>query len=358
MTEPNSSNHWDLLATELGAKVSPRAEEPRRSEPPPAKPIPASKASQRPPARDRTAAASSPASWDEIARELGVPIAPSAAQSPSSSPSPPPPTPPIASRSLQPSATSAPPVERNRNETTVPQAAEPVRRPPALPEAVEDSPNFFDERFDFEEPFDLLESGESPAQTETSQQAAEPSEKRSRKRRRRRPRDRAPESPETEEQRQPTEAEKSIGEREPAGAESEPRRGKRRRPRRGKKHRSSEEITVGAGEPPRDQTDSTHAQPRSRLSPEIRESADAERNMLSDRQSVRDRDKSFSEDDDDETPAKNGFRGIPPGEDAGGRIVDKKLAARAKRPPGAPHSPRGQRGGRDGRTHSGKRRSS
>ena len=81
-----------------------------------------------------------------------------------------------------------------------PSATEATRRSSAVPEAAEESPNFFDERFDFEEPFDLLESGESAAvPPETSEQAGESGERRPRKRRRRRRRGREGEPRESRE---------------------------------------------------------------------------------------------------------------------------------------------------------------
>ncbi len=246
------------------------------------------------------------------------------------------------------------------------------RRGATPPEAPEESPNFFDERFDFEEPFDLLESSESPAATaEATAEATEPTEKRPHKRRRRRRRGRGGE------QREPREAGASaaaddrsadlasnsakdsdrefvadggeaVGPRraheEAETGESENHRSKRRRPRRGRNRRDTETGAAAAGELPDARTHS---------SPVKSHEVDAvEADVLADD------DIDLGEGDDAERPARLGFRGIPTWEEAVGLLIDKNLEARAKRPAGGPHHGRGNRGPRDKRGGRGGKRGS
>jgi ribonuclease E len=262
--------------------------------------------------------------------------------------------------------------------------AEPGRRTAAVPQAAEESPNFFDERFDFEEPYDLLESGEAPAAgpetaeptTEpTTESTDEPAEKRPRRRRRRRGRGRGRDSEQRDssEKAQPEdsgdrvdEAVAEVGEEsdrisvveevvEAEGvdidqprdeaAKSEERRTKRRRPRRGKKKPRSAEPDQTAADESRDAESVSD-------SDDSHEMETVEVGALAD-----DRIESGEDDDDDGPSARLGFRGIPTWDEAIGMIVDKNLEARAKRPSSGSHPSRGRRGPRDNRSQGGKRRS-
>ena len=343
MTEPNSPNHWDLLASTLGASAP--AEEPAAQQPSPAAPPPVHK-----PSHHERKTTPQVANWDLLASDLGLaPAAP-----PPVAPSTPTPT---AARQAEPvepivpftpkpdplAALFGPLPERERHET-----------PP--PETPEESPNFFDERFDFEEPFDLLESSESAGSVEEA--AVEGSESTEEKRPRRRRRRRRGRGRGGEQQRE-TEAasgersdeaeseleaapaeEKSEGtkERRPAREESEAgetgeRRPRRRRSRRGRNRRDTEASPRLSGET-------------------ARPDADVETDLESaDLHDVGD-DFEFGPEGDveGEQPARLGFRGIPTWDEAVGLLIDKNIEARSKRPAGGPHhNGHGNRGQRDNR---------
>ena len=158
MTDQNSPSHWDALASDLGATPPTEEAAPQPASPPPPPPIARPKPAQR-----STQPSSGPAqagNWDLIANELGV------------TPSPQPAAPVLETKAAAPAGT-----ERNRRSS--PGQRAPQRSPQKAPqrtteradektpERAEDSPNFFDESFDFEEPFDLLESSEPPAAAAT-----------------------------------------------------------------------------------------------------------------------------------------------------------------------------------------------
>ncbi len=243
-------------------------------------------------------------------------------------------------------------------------------------EAPEESPNFFDERFDFEEPFDLLESSEQRAAgaTETPAETAEPEGKTPRPRRRRR---RGGRSGEAKSSRRPS-AEAAVAEpddsrsaqpaagqselelaasgndpiaatetSEAAEKEAELRRSHRRRRGRGKKHRDAEAGSSVAGEAP-----ATRAGAKTVKSREDEGDVLAEEAL----------DLAENDDADAEQPARLGFRGIPTWEEAVGLLIDRNLEARAKRPSAGQSHGRGSRSrdghGRDKRGRGGKRRPS
>ena len=237
-----------------------------------------------------------------------------------------------------------------------PPLPEPERRVPPPPETPEESPNFFDERFDFEEPFDLLESSEPPAATaETAGETTEPAEKRPRRRRRRRRRGRG------DEQRESAAAGTDVGERSgdstSASAEDSPReseaelrepigpqqvrdqseagksreqRSQRHPPRRGRDRRDT-----GAGAAEERPRDRDRAAP-----PKLPADDEADVDVFAgDELELGEGDQS-----EGEQPARLGFRGIPTWEEVLGMLIDKNLEARSRRSAGGPHHGRGNRG--------------
>jgi len=353
MTEPNVSNHWDLLASELGATTP--SEESAAPQPSPAPPPSVQK-----PVHHERKAPPATANWDMLASELGIapaaPVAPVASVTPAEpAAAAPSPEPVAAEPELKPflpwtpkpdplADLFGPLPERERTETPS--------------EAPEESPNYFDERFDFEEPYDLLESSEAEKSTEEAvgEDSESTEEKRPRRRRRRRRRGRGGE------QRRPSEpvsdedsgqvaseeeavaaGEESLGEEEqPVGEESETgrtsdRRSRRRRPRRGRNRRDTESESPAGAEP----VSSVEEEFEHTESFDDAETAEA----------------GAEGDVEGEQPARMGFRGIPTWEDAVGLLIDKNIEARSKRPAGGPHhnghGNRGQRDNRGGR--SGKR---
>jgi hypothetical protein len=336
MEDPNPSNHWDLLASNLGVTPPLESEEPQRPAPPP-QPMPArppkSPSGVRPPAAPSAIATN----WDSLAVELGVASAP-----------------PSTHEAKQP------------QEPEKPLAAARERPAPSLPTKAEESPNYFDEPFDFEEPFDLLESpGAAPeapeAETDATSESTEP-EKRSRRRRRRRrpgrqhesgrPDAREPPAPDAQTTDRSTglvvDAESdlaaAVADRGGPGADGESPaktdeeeagqpRSKRRRPRRGRKRPPGDESPpdvagepVAEGQEPGPET-LDHDEDLSDLG---EAGADEEAGPFGDR------------------PARLGFRNIPTWEETVGMLVTKNLEARAKRPGGG-QRPRGNRGGRGDR---------
>ena len=225
-----------------------------------------------------------------------------------------------------------------------PPLPEQVRHPKPQPEAPEVSPNFFDERFDFEEPFDLLESPESTTATEADDETAEPEEKRPRKRRRRRRRPRSAEQrdaqttetssddPSSEDDQQVVEdaSQESVADDSETTHAPQEQRSKRRRPRRGKGRRDSGEAA------------DTGDKDRKTRSP----SASAKSNDADDSDALVEEDVDFDESDvsEAEPPARLGFRGIPRWDEVLGMMIDKNLEARSKRSAGNAHRGHGNRG--------------
>jgi hypothetical protein len=329
MTDSNSPSHWDVLASMLGAKP-PQEEVSRQPSPPAAKqpsaPKTPARASQ-PPKPPQTS------SWDVLATNLGISqVAPP--ELPKTPPKP----------------VTAP------SDVVTPPLPEPGRRSATQPETPEESPNFFDERFDFEEPFDLLEASEAPVvpSAETPTEPTEPTEKRPRRRRRRR-RGRGGERQDSQEKNMPAVSDsatdvmstpaESDSEHEPSadktevtdqehiGDESEKPRPKRRRSRRGKKRRDTEAIPAAADE---------HSSSHAKTPPSKSHDADEfEEEMPFD--------DSIPLGEGEERPARLGFRGIPTWDEAVGMLIEKNLEARAKRPVAPQHHGRGGRGSRDNR---------
>jgi hypothetical protein len=353
MAEQNPTNHWDLLASKLGAKRTHHEEDVRQVGPPSSPPPSAPKPSTRSGHRKAASASSKTAGWDALASEFGLEGA-----APAPMPSPP------ASEAMPSVAPSPVPLplanETIPSATALPQPPEESRRGSLPPETPEESPNFFDERFDFEEPFDLLEVTESPATaTEAVEQPSEPSENRPRKRRRRRRRGRGgeqsePRQPgasataedqtaETEDRDSETDSlEPSSADREDHVAEpgeSQERRSRRRRPRRGKKHRepakgdAADKSEVPSGAPSAESGDSETV--------EADVFAEDALDMIEDVEG------------DSARPARLGFRGIPTWGEVIGLLVDKNLESRTKRPGSGAHHGRGNRGGRDNRGNRG-----
>jgi hypothetical protein len=257
-------------------------------------------------------------------------------------------------------------------------ALEPVAaQPPPLPDAAEESPNFFDERFDFSEPFDVLENGESSAVAAEPAEPGESTEQRPRRRRRRRGRGRPRDSEsregraESSEGREPAASrersdEPDAPDREPKDAEPEfevfeetvgtesrvegseadetgERRPKRRRGRRRKKHPGPEAAQRSTGAADESDADESRGpRPAETLEGGYLDADSAE---------------GFEDEEEVDTAGRSvrvGFRGIPTWEEAVGMLVTKNLESRAKRPGGG-GSPRG-RGARNNRGHGGQRR--
>ncbi|MEN6404899.1 MAG: hypothetical protein ABFC77_00355 [Thermoguttaceae bacterium] len=322
MTDSNSPNHWDALASSLGA--TPPAEEALRQPSPPS-PAPSAPAVHKPESRhDRPAA---PANWDALASKLGV--------TPTSEPVPP-------------VVRSAAPVAPK------PSASTPVAPKPAV---AEESPNFFDERFDFDEPYDLLESVEktsAEAKAVVAEEPAEQDEKRPRRRRRRRRGRGSRESAAAEssdvvaedEQKDVTAESETVLEAEVviqeasgevdaqrSDEESEPRRPRGRRGRRGRRRR---EPAESSGESASEHVD------KEKPSNDV---AAEETSEASEMAEAVDLDAS-GELDGEEAPARVGFRGIPTWQETVGLLVDKNIEARARRPASPPHHGRGNRDSR------------
>jgi len=247
-----------------------------------------------------------------------------------------------------------------------PVAAESDRRSSAVPETAEESPNFFDERFDFEEPFDLLESAEPPAaEPGAPAREGEPEERRPRRRHRRRRRGREPEPRDATQQAVSEEAADRSGSmapaaeageapavdserpRDEAAAETEERRARRRRPHRGKKRpRGDEPDRTAAG-------GTVGAEAASEF-PEQYEAETVGAGVLAGEAG----EPGEGDEVEGEPSARLGFRGIPTWEETIGLIVDKNLEARSRRPGGGPRSGRGSHGPRNDRGRGGKRRPS
>jgi hypothetical protein len=271
----------------------------------------------------------------------------------------------------EPAAETARP-ETVRQETQHRATEEPARG------TAEESPNFFDERFDFSEPFDVLESGEpsqipvastesagSAASTGEEEKADESRPRRRRRRRRGRSRDSEPrdlrqssasatdesvEQAETTE-RAPadlsavTEAFESAVRAEPA-AQTEPaseygekseRRSKRRRPHRKRRDRDAE------GEPQTHAKAATEDAGPAESAFDADEDDDAEALELSEHEG--------DEGTEEGRLARVGFRKIPAWEEVVGMIITKNLESRAKRPNGG--APRGRGGPRNQRGNGG-----
>lgn len=192
--------------------------------------------------------------------------------------------------------------------------AEAPRQVSITPERGEESPNFFDEQFDLEEPFDLLESDVGSA---AAPKAEELAEKRPRKRRRRRRPAKGSEDRKTSEPAPDDDSERETAAKgvenadvERTGdkpASSEQRRSKRSRPRRGRKRQPGDEQKPAEPHAESDSHDDFDAE-------EIADERGGE-------QSVR-----------------AGFRGIPTWGETVGLVIEKNLESRAKRPGGAPRS--------------------
>ena len=337
MTDSNSPNHWDLLGSTLGAAPPPEEQEPRQPGPTPSQPSSPHKSASRASHHHRPAAAPRTADWDALAGELGLP-------------------PRRLRRPCHPAAGSNSGQTERGGAATAARTRAPSFPPP--PETPEESPNFFDERFDFEEPFDLLESSESPAATaEDNGETAEPAEKRPRRRRRRRRRGRG------DEQRESAAAGTDVGDRpadstsasaedsgreseaelrEPIGPQqvrdqSEAGRSRERRPQRHPPRRDRDRRDAGRGAAEERPRDRNRAAP-----PKLPEDDEVEVDVFADDElELGEGDQSEAE-----QPARLGFRGIPTWEEVLGMLIDKNLEARSKRPAGGPHHGRGNRGGR------------
>ncbi len=369
MADPNPQNHWDLLLTDIGATPAAPAEEPRPASPPPAQPAFTPKT----PKAKRPAVAPSSASWDALAGQLGLPPAP--VEKPTA-------TPPSPARVV---AKPRPERPARQPERQVRQPEQPARQPEqqarqpeqqarqpeqqavkrdrpdsSTPAGAEDSPNFYDESFDFEEPFDLLESPDAqPAAVPAAEgvETDEIKEKRPRRRRRRRRSGRGDsERGEAAEGAAPpsddnadlvsavTASEGGIVEEvtvEEVGGEKETEgepRPKRRRSRRGRRRRPDDKSAPAvAGETRVDESG-------------VRSADELDEDLLEDHRAAVEGEE-FDEDDqlEGDQPARLGFRGIPTWEETVGMLVAKNLESRAKRPGGGPHHGRGGRGPRDNR---------
>lgn len=306
MTEPNSSSHWDSLISDLGAKPpveeeSQRQPAPQQPEPPrPEKPAPVEH-------RSRPAT-----NWDQLAGNLGVTSAPQPIEPP---------------QAIEPPQPIEPPQAIVESSVAPTEA---TRRVSVTPERGEESPNFFDEQFDFEEPFDLLEPDDSSAAAPKAEETTEePAEKRPRKRRRRRrpakgSEDRKPSGPVADDDSDRETAAEGV---ETADVEqtgdkpvsSEQRRSKRSRPRRGKRRRPDDEqkpaessAKQGDGEP-----DEPCGESASLDDLDAEETAD---------------------ECSGERAVRAGFRGIPTWGETVGLVIEKNLESRAKRPGELPRS--------------------
>jgi ribonuclease E len=356
MPDSNPSSHWDSLASDLGIQFP--AEEPVLKQPiavPPQAPPPKS-----PPRVTRPTPPPAPASnWESLASNLGLAPAP------------------------QPAA--AQPASPSQAAVFEPAAAKEGRRAAPAPDTPEESPNFFDERFDFEEPFDLLESSE--AATPPAAEKDEAEEKRPRKRRHRRRSGKGSDRKDSHETAPVEPVETVVVEAAPSvedaadsnrtsaivvteevvieddtsePAEAEQRRPKRRRSRRGKKKEVRDETQPAAiAKPGPEETDlrsveSLDGGRRGRRAAAAEDAKDMDDGSL---------DEDVSSEGD--RPARQGFRGIPTWDEAVGLIIAKNLEARSKRGGGGDgsrqqgrgsargtHEKRGGRGGRGGKRRS------
>jgi hypothetical protein len=360
MTDPNPANHWNSLAADLGVRVPDEEVVSHEPAPPSSRAVPPPPPRAAPPSRPAPAPVAA-ANWDALASDLGLAPAP----------------PPVAAKpvAVEPVAAEPPPSASAPS----PSAAKRDRRDAPAPETAEESPNFFDERFDFEEPFDLLEPSEA-APPPPAAETTEPTEKRPRKRHRGR---RSGKKSERKESHEPAAVEEievpstealppaddsdrvstivaaeGIGVEEVKGEPSETaeRRPKRHRGRRGRKKRPGEEAKpVAAGEPVSEESSS-------RPSPSHEEDS-----FRPDRDEPEEERMEAEEEGEDEgdRPTRMGFRGIPTWEEAVGLVIAKNLEARSKRPGGGNggggshqkrggggRGPREKRGGRGGRRRS------
>ena len=350
MADPNPSNHWDSLASDLGVKLpeqeaAPPEPAPLASQPPPLptpKPRAAPKASTPAPAL---------ASWDALASDLGLATAPQ--------PIAPQPIVPTRSAAVSPPSASAP----------LPAAAKPDRRDAPAPRTAEESPNFFDERFDFEEPFDLLEPSEASPPTPVAETKESPEEKRPRKRHRQR---RSGREPEREDSHEPAAvvAESPSPEAAPLTDEPAPvstivaaegigveevrtesdeageRRPKRRRSSRGKKKRPSDGAKPAAAEEAHSDEPAVEAVGTRPATP--RDDDSIRRDRSEPEEGIDEGDEDLG---DGDRPARAGFRGIPTWEEAVGLVIAKNMEARLKRSAGGGRG--GSGGSRQGRGGSG-----
>ena len=226
-------------------------------------------------------------------------------------------------------------------------AAKQDRRDAPAPQTAEESPNFFDERFDFEEPFDLLEPSEAaPPPAPVAETKEPPEEKRPRKRHRQR---RSGRESDREDSHEPAAevAESPSPEAAPLADESAPvstivaaegigveevntesdeageRRPRRRRSGRGKKKRPSDGAKSAAGE-------ETHADEPA-VEP-VRSRPTTPRDDDSIRRDRAEPEEGIDEGDEDlgdgDRPARAGFRGIPTWEEAVGLVIAKNMEAR------------------------------
>jgi len=270
MSETNPSNHWDFLAKTLGATPSAEPIEPRQ---PVAPPVATRRERPKPPR-------AKPADWDKLANQLGLP----------------------------PAATPSSPVKA---------------------ETPEESPNYFDERYDFEEPVDLLDMQAAPAsRNESSDETTDPSAKRPSKRRRRRGRGRSSdkrprssepsdvegsrESASIEEAASPSESQAPVLESD--GETSDESSARRPRRRRGRKRRKPSTNAPSNASGAIGDAKEHPASERSR-DRHIEDAADAE----------------VMDAEEGEQPARLGFRGIPTWQETVGMLIDRNLEVRAKR---------------------------
>jgi hypothetical protein len=364
MADPNSSNHWDSLASDLGVEVA--NEEAAKQQPATAssQPLPTPK-----PPRTSPRAPAPSANWDALASNLGLAPAPE-------------PVAPTKSAAVSPPPASTPP----------PAAAKPDRRDVPPPQTAEESPNFFDERFDFEEPFDLLEPSEAAPPPAPAAETKEPVEQRPRKRHRRRRSGRESEHKDTREPTAGDVAESPAPQAAPSADESATvstivaaegigvediktesteaaeRHSKHRRSRRGRKKRPGDESKPRAA--------ANAAGDDSDAEAVADEAVHARATTTRDEDTFRrDRDEpeegvadEVDEDlSDGDRPARAGFRGIPTWDEAVGLVIAKNMESRSKRPSGGSggggsHQGRGgartSRGSRDTRGGRGGRRRS
>jgi len=171
-----------------------------------------------------------------------------------------------------------------------------------MPEKGEESPNFFDEQFDFQEQFDLLESAPAERVGQAAGFDAPPDEK--------------------------TDREEAAEMGKTTEPETERRRSKRRRGRRGKKRRSKDEPKSAVAEAPSAERDAAApVEPRSETPAR--------------RRAKMDKDAEPERRDDQTVRAR--FRGIPTWSETVGLVIDKNLEARAKRPAGGQGRGRGKK---------------
>lgn len=325
------SNHWDSLLSDIGA-IPPsedKLRQPEPKEPSPAKQEKPAAAHRSPPPKT--------ADWDNVANALGLEPSPKAVEPPRAEVAKP-----VAPK--RPRPTSVVPrrgVEPHQAEVEKPAAPERPRPTSVTPERGEESPNFFDERFDFEEPFDLLESTDETTD-EPKPVADEPTEKRPRRRRRRRhpAKDsdaRKAESPTDDDVdnsaskpkpfaegisiQRDEEVETKDADKPRSEQGDENRRSKRRRPRRGRKRTSNDESK---SEDARTKTAESEE--------ELNEPFDED-----------DLDVGHARKGTDEGSVRAGFRGIPTWDEAIGLLVEKNLESRSKRPEGGSQRGRGRK---------------